>query len=81
MGWAIIEKDPPTRRERFVLIAEADTTMESELLASELRQAGIHAVSLSAGNVYMIQRGAVWVPEAHCHQALQILKEMQVKGE
>lgn len=81
MSWVILEKDPPTRREQFVLIAEADTTMESELLASELQQSGIHAVSLSAGNVYMIQRGTVWVPEIHRRKALQILKEMQTEEE
>lgn len=80
MSWVIIEKDPPTRREQFVLIAEADTTMESELLASELQQAGIPAVSLSAGEIYMIQRGRVWVPEINLLQALRVLKEMQPEG-
>jgi len=81
MGWVLLEKDPPSRREQFVLVADADTVMEAELLASELQQAGIHAISLSAGNVYMAERGMVWVPATERHEALRLLKEMHSESE
>jgi hypothetical protein len=77
MGWILFEEDPPMRREQFVRIAETDSVMEAELLVAELQQFGIQGISISAGIVYIIQRGTVWVHETQRDHALQILREMK----